>query len=251
VVNRSSPLVPARAADLRSRLSLGGAWGGYQADASSKKITYTPVGAASPNVMGSQFTRSFDLTGDRLTVTSFPGELHMNGVTRWTWERIPTVAPFAEGYRDVVGFWQHVIERRINTATGAVLSETKRAPSVIVYTPSGYVGVHFPTLNRPRFASREPTEAEARVLENYLGYFGALTVYHGMVFHHILSNFPGNVAGDSPAALATGNTFKRFYEVKGNELHITFPPARGQDGQQQNTVVILKRLSGEREMLGQ
>jgi hypothetical protein len=32
---------------------------------------------------------------------------------------------------------------------------------VIVYTPSGYVGVHFPPLNRQRFAGTEPTEAEA------------------------------------------------------------------------------------------
>jgi hypothetical protein len=251
VVNRSNAQPVPGWSDLRSRLSLGGAWGAYRADGSSKKITYRPLGAVSPNVMGSEFTRSFDLTYDRLTITSLPGELHMNGVTRWTWERVPAVVHFGDGYRDVVGFWQHVVERRVNTATGAVLSETKRAPSVIVYTPSGYVGVHFPTLNRPRFASGEPTEAEERVLENYLGYFGALTVYPGMVFHHILSNFPGNVAGNAPTALATGNTFKRFYELKGDELHITFPPAANQEGQEQTTVVILKRLSGEKEMLGQ
>ena len=133
----------------------------------------------------------------------------MNGVTRWTWERVPPVIHFGEGYRDVVGFWQHVVERRLNAATGAVLSETKRAPSVIVYTPAGYVGVHFPTLDRPRFASGEPTEAEERVLANYLGYFGALGVYPGMVFHNILSNFPGSVAGNTATAVANGNTSGR------------------------------------------
>jgi len=251
VVGRSNiPLIDGWS-DLRSRLSLGGEWGGYLPDTNSKKITYKPVGAPSPNVMGSEFTRSFDLTGDRLTITSIAGELHMNGVTRWTWERVPTVAQFGEGYRDIVGFWQHVVERRVNTANGAVLSETKRAPSVIVYTPSGYVGVHFPTLNRPRFVSGEPTEAEERVLANYLGYFGALGVYPGMVFHHILANFPGNFAGNDLGGLATGNTFKRFYELRGDELHITFPPGVSAGGQQQTTVVILKRLSGEKEMLGQ
>ncbi len=251
VVNRfNAPPVPGWS-DLRSRLSLGGAWGGYRADMSSKKITYKPLGAVSPNVMGSEFTRSFDLTGDRLMIMSTAGELHMNGVTRWTWERVPTVVNFGVGYREVVGFWLHIVEQRVNTATGAVLSETKRAPSVIVYTPSGYVGVHFPTLDRPRFASGEPTEAEERVLANYLGYFGALSVYPGMVFHQILSTFPGNVADNAIAGLAAGNTFKRFYELKGDELRITFPPATNQQGQQQTTVVILKRLSGEKEMLGQ
>ena len=251
VVNRfNEPPVPGWS-DLRSRLSLGGAWGGYRIDMSSKKITYRPLGAVSPNVMGSEFMRSFDLTGDRLTITSIAGELHVNGVTRWTWERVPAVVNFGEGYREIVGFWLHVVEQRLDTATGAVLSETKRAPSVIVYTPSGYVGVHFPTLDRPRFASGDPTEAEERVLANYLGYFGALSVYPGMVFHQILSTFPGNVAGNAIAGLAAGNTFKRFYELKGDELHITFPPATNQEGQQQTTVVILKRLSGENEMLGQ
>jgi hypothetical protein len=250
LVNRSNvPPVPGWS-DLRSRLSLGGGWGAYRADMNSKKITYRPLGAVSPNLMGSEFTRALDLTGDRLTITSMPGEVHMNGITRWTWERVPIVISYGKEYREIVGFWQHVLERRLNTATGAVLSETKRAPSVIVYTPSGYVGVHFPT-PRPRFASAEPTEAEEGVLANYLGYFGALSVYPGMVFHQILSTFPGNIAGNVATGVASGNTLKRFYELKGDELHITFPPALNQDGQQQTTVVILKRLSGEKEMLGQ
>ena len=251
VVTRTNIQLPAGWSDLRSRLSLGGEWGDYRLDLSSKKITYRPVGAPSPNVMGSEFSRPLDLTGDRLTITSIAGELHMDGVTRWMWERVPTVAHFAEGNRDIVGFWQHVVERRVNVSTGAVLSEAKRAPSVIVYTPSGYVGVHFPTLNRPRFVSGEPTEAEERVLANYLGYFGALGVYPGMVFHHLLGNFPGNSAGNDLGGLATGNTFKRFYELSGDELRITFPPGISVGGQQQTTVVILKRLSGEKEMLGQ
>jgi hypothetical protein len=251
VVNRSNAEPIPGWSDLRSRLSLGGEWGDYRADTSSKKITYKPLGAVSPNVMGSEFTRSFDLTGDRLTITSVAGEPHMNGVTRWTWERVPDVVHLDDRYRAVVGFWQHLAERRVHPTTRAVLAETKRAPSVIVYTPSGYVGVHFPLLDRPRFASGEPTETEERVLANYLGYFGALGVYPGMVFHHILSNFSGTVAGNAATGVATGNTLKRYYELKGDELHITFPPVINQDGQPQTTMVILKRLSGEKEMLGQ
>jgi hypothetical protein len=100
--------------------------------------------------------------------------------------------------------------------------------------------VPFPPLNRARFAGPEPTDAETReALRGYVGYFGALGVYPGIVFHQVL-------AGISPAA---GTTLKRFYELKGTDLSITFPPGTNQQGQQTTTVVTLKRLSGEKEML--
>jgi hypothetical protein len=54
------------------------------------------------------------------------------------------------------------------------------------------------------------------------------------------------LAGISPAA---GTTLKRFYELKGTELSITFPPGTNQQGQQTTTLVTLKRLSGAKEML--
>ena len=52
--------------------------------------------------------------------------------------------------------------------------------------------------------------------------------------------------GLSPTA---GNTLKRFYELSGEELNIRFPPATNQQGQQTATLVTLRRLSGEEEML--
>lgn len=220
--------------------AFGGAWGGYRADLRENRITYRPVGAVSPNVMGTEFSRSIELAGDVLTITSLPGELHAQGVTRWRWERVPAVENLSAGYRQVIGFWEHVVEKRVNLTTGVTTSESARAPSVIVYTPSGYVGVHFPPLNRPRFASGEPTDAEARAaLMGYVGYFGALAVYPGMVFHHIM-------AGLSPAA---GNTLKRFYDLQGRDLNIRFPPTTNPQGQQQATLVTLRRLSGATEML--
>ncbi len=117
---------------------------------------------------------------------------------------------------------------------------TGRAPSIIVYTPSGYVGVHFPPLNRKPFAGDAPTDEEARAaLAGYVGYFGVLAVYPNMVFHQIL-------AGISPLP---GNTLKRPLEMKGNEVTIKFPPTRNQQGQDTTTWVTLRRLSGEKEML--
>jgi hypothetical protein len=246
VVTRSNRQLPAQTPALSDAqaafLTYGGFWGGYRADVREKQITFTPVGAFSPSVMGTEIHRTFELSGDRLTVTSRPGELHTQGVTRWTWERVPNVDNLSDNYRKVIGFWEHVVEKRVNLTTGATATEAQRAPSVIVYTPAGYVGVHFPPLNRQKFASGEPTDEEARAaMRGYVGYFGALGVYPGMVFHQIL-------AGISPAA---GSTLKRFFELSGSDLNIRFPPGTNNQGQQTTTLVTLRRLSGEKEMLPQ
>jgi hypothetical protein len=236
--SRQLPEAP-QADPLRAFNSYGGFWGGYQVDAAGSTIRFKAEGAISPNVMGRQFSRTFAQSENRLTLTS-QDELHAQGGTRWTWERVPTIDHLSPLYRQVVGFWEHVVEKRVNLTTGAVLSETKRAPSVIVYTPGGFVGVHFPTLTRKPFAADEPTADEARAaVGGYLGYFGALTVYPGQVFHNIL-------VGLSPAS---GTILRRFAEISGNELTVRLQGGGNQQGQQTATLVMLRRLSGEAEML--
>ena len=93
---------------------------------------------------------------------------------------------------------------RINITTGATASEAERAPSVIVYSPAGYVGVHFPPLGRPRFASTLPTDDEAAAaIRGFVSYYGAYTLSPGIVFHHRLI-----ILGTGPA-----DTLKRFYDI--------------------------------------
>ncbi|MEP7308739.1 MAG: lipocalin-like domain-containing protein [Acidobacteriota bacterium] len=218
----------------------GGFWGSYKADGQTKAITFKAEGAVSPNMMGREFTRSFEVAGDRLTVTYTGAEHYAPAGTRWTFARVPTVDNVGPTYRKVLGFWQHVVEKRVNLTTGMTLSETRRAPSIIVYTASGYVGVHFPPLNRPRFAADAPTDAEARAaLQGYVGYFGALSVYPNMVFHQILTGI----------SFAGGTTLKRPLEMSGDEVTIKFPPTTNQQGQQTSTHVTLRRLSGEAAMI--
>lgn len=219
----------------------GGFWGSYRVDDRGGRIVYRPEGAVNPNIMGQDLARAYEQKGDRLTVTSPPSEPNAHGGTRWVWERVPPVENLSPMYRKVVGFWQHVVEKRVNLTTGAVLSENRRAPSIIVYTPSGFVGVHFVPLNRKRFAADTPTDDEARAaITGYVGYYGALTVYPGMVFHH-------RIALLGPAQ---GDTLKRFAEIEGSEIHLKFPPTMNQ-GQESTTLVTLKRLSGEADMMGQ
>jgi Lipocalin-like domain len=218
----------------------GGFWGGYRLDAGQKKIVFRPeAGISTLLTSGREFSRAVEYSNDRLTVTSLD-EPHAAGGTRWTWERVPTIDNLSPLYRRVVGFWQHVVERRINVTTKAVLSETRRSPSVIVYTPAGFVGVHFPPLNRKPFAAETPTPEEARAaLQGYIGYYGALTVYPGEVFHNIL-------AGTNPLQ---GSILRRFADLNGDELTVRLQN-RNPQGQDTATIVILKRLSGEAEMIG-
>jgi len=236
--NRQMPETP-QVDPLKSFASYGGFWGGYRVNAEQKRIAFKAEGAISPSVMGHEFARSFELSGDRLVMTSLD-EPHAQGGTRWTWERVPTVDNLSPLYRQVVGFWQHVVEKRVNLTTGAIISESKRSPSIIVYTPGGFVGVHFPPLKRTPLAGDTPTVDEARAaFMGYVGYFGALTVYPGQVFHNVL-------AGISPAP---GTILRRFADISGSEIVVRFPPATNQQGQQTTTLVTLRRLSGEAEML--
>jgi hypothetical protein len=217
----------------------GGFWGQYRVDAAKKTITFRPESGIHPQIGGKEFSRSFELDENRLTITS-TGELNVTSGTRWVWDRVPVIDNLSPLYRQVVGFWQHIVEKRVNPTTGAIGSETKRSPSLIVYTPAGFVGVHFPPLNRKPFAAEMPTPEEARAaLQGYIGYYGALTVYPGQVFHNIL-------AGVSPIS---GSILRRSAVISGDELTVQLPATRNQQGQEAQTIVMLKRLSGEADML--
>src|SRR5262245_11390304 len=217
----------------------GGFWGNYRVDAAKKTITFRPESGIHPQIGGKEFSRSFEIDDNRLTITS-TGEPYTPTGTKWVWDRVPVIDNLSPLYRQVVGFWHHQVEKRVNPTTGAIGSETRRSPSVIVYTPAGFVGVHFPPLNRKPFAGETPTPDEALgALRGYIGYYGALTVYPGQVFHNIL-------AGVSPIA---GSILRRSAEISGDELTVQLPRTRNQQGEDAQTVVILKRLSGEADML--
>ena len=217
----------------------GGFWGQYRVDQAQKTITYRAESGVHPQIGGKEFSRSFSLEENRLTITS-AAEPYTPAGTRWVWDRVPSIDNLSPLYRRVVGFWLHVVEKRVNPTTGTIGSETKRSPSVIVYTPAGFVGVHFPPLNRKPFAADVPTPEEAlAALRGYIGYYGALTVYPGQVFHNIL-------AGVSPIG---GSILRRSAVISGDELTVQLPATRNQQGEDAQTIVLLKRLSGEAEML--
>ena len=134
---------------------------------------------------------------------------------RWTWERVPQLENLTAANRRLVGFWQHVVERRVNVATGAMLTETVRAPSIIVYTPSGYVGVHFPPMNRQRFAGATPTDDEARA---------AITGVRQLLRRRTrCTRASCSITGSSSSATPQGDSLKRFYEITNDQLNAEVP----------------------------
>ena len=240
---RQEPDAPAND-PVKALADYSGFWGRYRVDTAQKRMVFTARGAVSPNVSAREFSRTVERSGDRLTLTSID-EPHARGGTRWVYELIPPIEAPGPTFRKAAGFWEYVVEKR-TTTTGEVLSEQKRGgPSTIVYTPAGFVGVHFLPIGRTPtpFAGEVPTPDEARAaVQGYIGYYGALTVYPGQVFHNLMSamsNVPGTI-------------LRRFAEFSkdGNELNVSFAPVRDQQGRMVVTSVTLRRISGEAEMLG-
>ena len=146
---------------------VSGSWGRYEADGARGRIAFEAFAGRSANQTGAKFSRTFTMAPvpddqDLLTTMSQPGELHTLGITRRVWQRVPTMMGFPQETRAVMGFWRHEVEGQKRADNGEKLSAVMRDPSLIVYTPAGFVGVHFPTRTRTMFAAGEPTDAEAR-----------------------------------------------------------------------------------------
>jgi len=220
--------------------TFSGFWGSYRTDEKAKLITYHAEGAVNPSLTGQDLSRSYELAGDQLVITSRPGESNVQGTMQWTWRRVPPIENLDATYRKVLGFWQWVGERVVATATDETVRAGNRDSSIIVYAPSGLIGVHFLPARRKPLAGSFATGEEAQAaMAGYVGYTAVLAVHPDRVFHHQL--FTINPEG--------GTSLERSYELVGNEIHLNFLP-NTVDGREQQMRVTLKRLSGEAEMLG-
>jgi len=226
---------------LAAFMDYGGHWGAYRLDTDRAQIVYHPEGAVNPNLMARDLVRGFELAADRLTITSAGGDPTAPAGTRWVWTRVPPVEALSASYRRLIGFWREVSEKSIDTATGATLSENRRGPSVIAYTPSGFVCVHFLPATTRVVAGELPSPDEAQVvMTGYTSYIAALAVHPGFIFHHQLSTL----------APAPATSLQRHYQFVNNdrEVRYLFPPTIV-NGQERRTEVMLTRLSGETDML--
>jgi hypothetical protein len=232
----------------RAFYRINGSWGRYEVNRETGRIAFESFAGRSVDLTGARFSRTFAVASvpdeqDRLTTTSQPGELHTLAVATRVWQRVPAMSNLPPEARAVVGFWRHDGEGQKRADTGEVMTEVTRDPSVIVYTPSGFAGVHFPTRNRPGFAATVPTDAEARQQGNYLGYYASLGVYpggrhQGLIFHNILGG-----------GVTVGSTLRRFFDLRGDDVDLTFPAGTNRQGIRSQTYVKLHRLSNFDDMV--
>lgn len=220
--------------------TFGGFWGTYTVDEKAGRISYRPAAGVHPALQSRELTRRYELAGNRLVMSSSSDEPGFQGSLRTTWRRVPPIENLTPAYRQVLGFWQWQHEGSYLTSTGTAVTEGKRDPSIIVYAPSGHIGVHFVPAGRKAFSETVARAEEARAaIVGYVGYTATLGLYPRSVAHHQLVTI----------APGMGATLEREYELRGDELHLRFPPTIIQ-GQERETRVRLKRLSGAAEMLG-
>ena len=77
-----------------------------------------------------------------------------------------------------------------------------------------------------------------------VGPFAALGLYpggrhQGLIFHNILGG-----------SMTAGTTLRRFFDLEGEVVHLTFPPTLNRQGIRSSTYVNLRRLSDVNDMLG-
>ena len=219
-----------------------GFFGTYRVDPSRSTITYSVEGDVNPNLVGRLETRSYARRDNQLVLTTATTTSTGSGTIRVTWDRVAELEALPQVQQRLVGFWQWVSEERINLK-GEVIDATHRDSSVIVYTPTGHVAVHFLPADRKRFLHEKPTPDEAKAaITGYVSYFGPYLVQpeRSYVNHYRLAVLasPGQV----------GDTLQRFFELSESELRLKLPPAM-QNGQQVRNVVTTKRLSALPQML--
>ena len=224
--------------DLESFMNYSAFFGTYAVDDGRATVRYRISGDLNPNRIGQQTVRSYERKGIQLTLTDSTPNAGV--VSRLTWERLPELEALPPYLEDVVGFWGWVSAGRLNSS-GVEVRPTHRDPSVIVYTPTGHMAVIYLGTNRGKFAGSKPTADEARAaMQDLASYFGPYIVQpkSGFVTHYQLG---------SPNPGGAGGSQSRFFEVKGSELILRFPP-EVLNGQEVRNIVHLKRLSGLAEM---
>ena len=200
-----------------------------------KRVTFKAEGGISLAMMGREFSRSIRQEGDRLTMTSIDephAGRHAVDVAARPHDRPPVTV-----YRQTVGFWEHVVEQRVNVATGAVVSErgAHRASSstrrevrrrALPYPEQEAIRLGHADGRRSRRRSWDTSATSGRSPSTRV-----------RCFTTSLGREPG-----------AESILRRYADIKDNELTVRLTPTGNQQAQT-TTVVILRRLSGEAEMV--
>jgi hypothetical protein len=140
--------------------------------------------------------------------------------------------------KSVVGLWK-LIRIDVRQSDGRITTDPDLGPRVvgyIYYDATGHMGVQLMNPDRPKWKSEDqPTADEAKVASSgFEGYSGTYEVLSGgYVVHHLEVSFNPNVVGQS---------WKRKFEIRGNQLSLTPPPFKTVSGETVDETLVWERV---------
>jgi hypothetical protein len=199
-------------------------FGRFSVEDAESTVTHHIEGSLDPSRAGADYTRSYTLVEEGLTLQPPPAA---DGSTiLLTWVRQPHLpaAEVSETHRQLFGAYRIDSVSR-HTADGFAVDVDHYETGYLFYAPSGHMSVH---LTRP---GRAPEAL--RLSETYRGYFGTYEVYEvagcitcpgprdqGYLIHQ-------RVGSEDPRG--TGTDARRYYEL--SDTHLTLrPPVHTDDG---------------------
>ena len=208
-------------------------FGTFTVNAVASEVTHLLRGSLNPNGAGSDYVRTFEFSGDRLTLQP---PISPAGIqSRLTWQRVPDLLELTPEYQRFIGFWEiDSIERR--TESGESVPANQYAEGFLQYAASGHMAVHLmrPERRPPEGAQATAEEALA-AMRTYTSYFGPVSLHEtdGYIVHH-------RIGHANPSAI--GTDAQRFYELSDNQL-ILKPPPTTVDGKVVQSALTWTRVS--------
>jgi hypothetical protein len=202
-------------------------YGTFTINEAAGVVTHHLEGSLNPGMAAEQ-KRSFELSGERLTLKPPPAPTGTQ--SRLTWERIPDLPTLTAEHKRFIGFWKLVSNER-RTEKGELVASNPGQTGYIIYTAAGHMMVHMKQPNRKAYAGVQPTPEEGReTTRTYTNYFGPFYIHEadGYVVHDQLGTL--NIGRNGPGPQ------QRFYQFSGNRLMLKPPRTIVNDQTVQGTI---------------
>ncbi|MCE2541109.1 MAG: lipocalin-like domain-containing protein [Acidobacteria bacterium] len=217
-------------------------FGRFTADEAEGAVTHHVEGSLNPNGVGSDYTRFYTLTEDRLTLQPPSGADGSTTLLTWVRQADLPASETTDTHRQLFGAYR-IDSRSRHTTDGYEVEVDQYENGYLFYTPSGHMSVHLMRPGRAPFAGDSPTADEAlRLTETYASYFGPFSVREmagcitcpgprdqGYLTHHRIGN-------EDPRG--TGTDARRYYEL--TDTHLTLRPPVGTDDEGREVVTAIR-----------
>ena len=198
-------------------------------------LTHHLQGNIRPPAVSNDNQRSYELSGDDLTLLPPVGD---SGVQlRVNWRRLPHLpeAELTDTHRRLFGFYQvEHVER--HTLDGEELPVEQYDIAFLAYMPSGHMAVHLMRPNRPVYDGQATPEDAQAAMATYSSYFGPFSVHEAdgyFVHHRIGTTNPSGTPSDA----------RRGYELTDTTLTLRPPVSTDDEGREGQSALTWRRMS--------